>query len=119
MFKRFLITAILSLSLFTLAHAAPATVTETEWGYTITGGTDATAVSTETIYIKSIGFTPAANTDDVLIYNNTSGVSFYQFKFSVTAYQPFMYFGEGGVKLTKPMVKLTSASDILYIYTKQ
>lgn len=53
---------------------AAATVTQTEWGYYVTGGTDATTVYTGRRYIRSVVFS-AGTTNDTATLTTTKNIS--------------------------------------------
>lgn len=102
---------------------AAATISSAEWGYSITGGTDATTISTGRLRIKAIGFSGNADNATCTLTTLEAGVavSFAKFKSSDTgelnsATGNFMYFGESGIPVSGLACTLSNASDHLYIY---
>lgn len=102
------------------AYAAQATVTETEYGYSITGGTDETMVADGLIRIKMITYTAlTANNVCVLRSGATSGTRWYMKATGVSnAAGCSIYFGEYGALFSCLSVKLAESQDIIQIYNK-
>ena len=100
--------------------AAAATVTATEYGYSITGGTDETLVVTGLVRIKMITYT-ALTANNVLTLRSgaTSGTRWYM-KAAATSNAPgtYIYFGEYGALFSDLSVKLAEAQDVVMIFNK-
>jgi hypothetical protein len=166
MFKKLSLALLISLLLVSQVFAASATVTRMEWGFEVTGGTDATyiaqdtwvtataykvsdrVVSTGVIYIckvahtsgtfatdltagdwavfsfatmSVIGITQKANsaTDTSVLTSGFNGAS------TATNISAFailntssINWGGNAITFINPKITLASASDIVYIYTK-
>ena len=104
---------------------AAATVTTTEYGYSITGGTDATTINSGKIYVKAMGF--AGNADNATAALTSlvgiTATTCFKFKSNDTnelnsASGNFVFFGDNGVPFTGLAVTLSKAGDVLYIYLK-
>lgn len=98
--------------------AAQATVTITEYGYCITGGTDETRVAAGRIRVRGIGYAAlTANNIAQLRSGAVSGTAWYM-KATAASNAPggYMYFGENGVVFDELSVKLTEAQDVVYIF---
>ena len=121
MFKKLSLALLLCLLLAGQAWAAYATITKTEYGYEITGGTDKTAIETSVpnIWIKSIVFQPATAGDVATFYSaKVSGGSDIQcLTMTSVDLSPLNKSWSGdGCMFSNMKVTLTSASDIVYIY---
>jgi len=100
--------------------AAQATVTATEYGYSITGGTDETMVAVDLIRVKMITYTAlTANNVCALRSGAVSGTTWYMKATGVSnAAGCSIYFGEYGALFSCLSVKLAEAQDIVMIYNK-
>jgi len=113
--KKFLAILALLLLICTPLFAAAATITATEFGYSISGGTDATAVSgTDTITVKALIFYPNTSTDKCLITTGSGTVTFA----NMTNGSEVISLGDQGRALNSVKVTLTAATDVLTIITK-
>jgi len=98
--------------------AAAATVSTTEYGYTVTGGTDETLVKAGRIRVKMITYTGLTANNTVRIRSGaTSGASWYM-KAVATSDAPgaVIYFGDNGVFFDELSITLTDAKDVVVIY---
>ena len=107
---------------------AIATVTATEWGYSITGDTDATLISAERLRVVGIGF--SGNADNAVAVltayktkENHNAISFAKFKSSDTgelnsASGNYIYFGPKGLPVSGLTVTLGNGGSHLYVYVK-
>lgn len=110
----------LAACLTSYAYAAQATVTETEYGYSITGGTDETMVALGLIRVKMITYT-ALTANNVLTLRSgaTSGTRWYMKAAAVSnAPGTSIYFGEYGALFSCLSVKLAEAQDVVMIFNK-
>lgn len=100
--------------------AAP-TISTTEYGYSITGGTDATSINSGKLWVKCIAL--AGNADDATAVF-TSGfplVSCLKLKCrtgDLDAASDSIFFGDQGVPFNNLTVTLGNTGDIVYIYLK-
>jgi hypothetical protein len=104
-----------------VCFAANATVTYTEWGMEVTGGTSATLIYNGTISAKGIAFSAAAANDTaVLTASGASNVSCMQFNSTTVGNSAGnnMIFIGGGIPLKNLTVTMSNTSDILYVYIK-
>jgi hypothetical protein len=109
---------------------AAADIVKTEWGLLVGGtGTDDTEVSDKKLWIKALAF--AGNADDATCVITgypltTAGAKqgFWKAKVSTGTGElnagsgNSIFFGDKGVPITAPSVKLGHADDRLYIYLK-
>lgn len=98
-----------------------ATVTNTEYGYMVTGDTDATTVNTGRLWVKALAF--AGNADDATcaITNDIAGTATSCIKFKINGWDldcanNFVFFGDKGRPFTKMIVTLGHADDRLYVF---
>jgi len=110
----------LAACLTSYAYGAAATVTETEYGYSITGGTDETLVKADLIRIKMIAYTGLTAANTVRLRSGAvSGTSWYMKAVATSdAAGSYIYFGEYGALFSCLSVTLTSAQDVVQIYNK-
>jgi hypothetical protein len=108
----------LAFLLFTIpAFAAVATVTATEYGYEITGGTSATVINAGTLYVRQIAFSANSIGDTAAVTSGASNLSCMNFK-AVTATDSAnnkMFFTEK-TPFANLSVTLSATTDILYVY---
>ena len=107
---------------------AAATITQTDWGYSVTGGTDATLITKEKLYVKRIAFSGNADNATALLTtyarkNSEGAISAGKFKSSDTgelnsAMGNEMFFGDKGVPMPGLTITLSNTSDHIYIFTK-
>ena len=102
---------------------AAATVSDTEYGYYVTGGTDATTIYTGKKYIRTIFFTPASTADTATLTSNKGGkntaVNCMEFKSAGTAGVPqFAWHLDDGVPYDNLAVTLSNASGHLYVIVR-
>lgn len=100
---------------------AVATVTATEYGYSITGGVDATAVGSGTLRVKAMAFSGALDDSVCTLTSKVAGadVSCYKFKSNLTdldSSATHVWFGENGIPLTGLKVTLGATGSHLYIF---
>jgi hypothetical protein len=112
--KKFLAIFALLLLICTPLFAAAATITTTEYGYSCTGGTDATSVTTTDAIVKTIVFFPNTSTDKAVITTGSANVSFA----TMTNGNEVITFGDNGVRMSNIKVTLTASTDILVIATR-
>ena len=114
--KKLISVFVLSLCLISpLAFAAVATVTTTEYGYSISGGTDATSVNSgDTTVVKALIFFPNTSTDTALITTGSGTTTFAK----MTNGSEVIFLGDSGRNLQTIKVTLTAATDVLTIVTK-
>ena len=117
MFKKLVLAGILVLALSAFAWAANATVTNSEWGAEITGGTSATLIYNGTMYVKGIGLVPVA-ANDTAVFTSGSSVSCLKIVAPIVNDTKVVSFGYPGIALTNLTVTLLNASDIVYIYNQ-
>jgi hypothetical protein len=115
--KKLFLTAILCLSLITLAHASNATITNTEYGSEITGGTSQTVVYNQTMYVKGIGYVPSA-ANNTVTFTSGANVSCLKIVAPTVNDTKTIYFGDSGITLSNLSVTLNTTTDIVYIYNK-
>lgn len=117
--KRFLLAMLLVLGITGLAFAGVATVTATEYGYSITGGTAATSINSgKKVRVRVIAFT-AANGDDVATFTSgATDVVALNIKPVASMYNAttYVYFGSEGTVFDNLEVTMTTASDVVNIY---
>jgi hypothetical protein len=107
--KKFLALFALLLLVCTPLFAAAA------YGYSISGGTDATAVSgTDTITVKALIFYPNTSTDKCLITTGASTVTFA----NLTNGSEVISLGDQGRTLNAVKITLTGTTDVLTIVTR-
>jgi len=98
---------------------AAATVTHTEWGYLVTGDTDAVTVSTGRLRVKAIGFSGNADNATAVLTGLRGLIATSLIKFKTNADDlntQVAYFGENGIPVTGLAVTLSNAADEVYIY---
>ena len=102
---------------------AAATVTETEYGFMVTGGTTATTINSGTLRVRALAF--AGNADNAtcvltsLVGAAATATSCFKFKTNANDLdcgESNVYFGEKGVCFTGLALTLSNAADILYVY---
>lgn len=106
--------------------ATSATVTKTEYGYSITGGDIATVINSGKIWVKAMGFAGNATTATCVLTSDVAGAATTCFKFkcydagggSLNAAGNFIYFGEIGVPFTNLTLTPSNTADILYIFVR-
>lgn len=101
---------------------ADATITNTEYGYEVTGGTTTTTINSGTLWVKALGFVGNDATDTITLTTLVAGAakSCYKFK-AVTdddASMSYVYFGEKGVPMTGLAVTLNDTSNFLYVFIR-
>jgi len=99
-----------------------ATVTNTEYGYEVTGGTTATTINSGTLRVRAFGFVGNDATDTIALTTlvNGAAVSCYKFK-AVTdddASMSYVYFGKEGIPMTGLAVTLNDTSNFLYVFIR-
>jgi len=101
---------------------AVATVTDTEYGYSITGGVTATTINSGKMWVKALAFAGDDATDTAVLTTIEPGAgavtSCYKFKATTdddASYQ-YAYFGEEGVPMTGLAVTLNDTGNYLYVY---
>lgn len=104
---------------------ATATVTKTEYGFSVTGGTDATTINTGKLWVKGVAF--AGNADNAtaactaLSASSATPVSCFKFKTNgndLDAPANYLFFGDKGIPVTGLAVTLSNTADVLYVYLK-
>ncbi len=105
---------------------AAATITKTEYGFSVTGGTDATTVYTGKMWVKGIGF--AGNADNATaaltsVPTNDPAATTSCMKFKTNGNDldtpaNYLYFGDNGIPLNNLGVTLSATTDVLYVYLK-
>jgi alanyl-tRNA synthetase len=100
-----------------------ATSTQTEWGYYVTGDTDATVIwSDGRRYIQNISFVPAAADDSVIIATSKNVTGAYTNMWSTASagvagvVQEIHY--DGNVPADNLRVKLSNGGGKVYIYLR-
>lgn len=101
-----------------------ATVTVTEYGYSITGGDTATTINSGRIWVKAMAFAANATNATCVLTSIVAGTATTCFKFkaydagggSLNAAGNFIYFGESGVPFTGLALTPSATTDILYIF---
>ena len=118
MFKKISFMVIGVMLIAGLSYGAQATVTTTEYGYSVTGGTDETLVKAGRIRIRMISYTAlTANNTARFRSGAVSGAAWYMKAATVSdAPKCFMYFGENGVVFDELSVTLSQAQDVVMIY---
>jgi len=99
-----------------------ATVTNTEYGYMVTGSATATTINAGTLRVKALAFAgdDATDTAALTTLNAGAAVSCYKFKALTdddSSYQ-YAYFGENGVPMTGLAVTLSDTGNYLYVFVK-
>jgi hypothetical protein len=107
---------------------AAATVTKSTYGYSITGGTDATVIDAGKLWVKGIAFAGnATNATAVLTTlpsEHSTAVSCCKFKCydagggSLNAPGNYIFFGDSGIPMNSLAVTLSATTDVLYVYLK-
>lgn len=106
---------------------AAATVTKTEWGFEVSGGTDATLISDDKLWVKELAFAGAAATATAVLTTKMSDglntpISCAKFKAAsgseLDVSKERIFFGDRGVPMTGLTVTLGATGDILYVYLK-
>lgn len=103
---------------------AAATVTNTEYGYSVTGGTDATTIASGKIWVKAILFMGNADNATAALTTKPTGnsttVAFVKFKTNANDLDPqfIAYFGDNGIPVNDLAVTLSNASDLLLVILK-
>jgi len=100
---------------------AAATVTATEWGYEVTGGTDATVINAKKMWVNTIAFSGNATTSTATLTSSTTAGQISCMKFTATQAANNMgnsqlSLGKPGCPFTNLTVTLSATSDILYVY---
>jgi hypothetical protein len=98
-----------------------ATVTSTEYGYTVSGDTGAATVSTGRIWVKAMAAALDDDDDTAVLTTNVAGTDTSVFKFKANgndddAGMEYVYFGEKGIPMSGLKVTLNDAQSVLYIY---
>ena len=96
---------------------AAAAATETSYGYKVTGGTSATTVTSDNIWIYKLEYIPATNANKVTITDKASA-SITKIAGAVANDSNERLYGERqyGTKFNGFIITLTGASDELHIY---
>jgi hypothetical protein len=100
------------------AWAAAATVTETEYGYSVTGGTSETRIAAGRIRVRVIAYT-ATTANNVAAFRSgaTSGSYWYmKAEAASAADRCYIYFGDNGVVFDELSVTLPAVTDVVQIY---
>ncbi len=119
MFKKLFLALLICLCLASQTFAATATVTPMNFGYEVTGGTDATLVISGYAWINGIILYPGGAATDTAQFTSQSVSGGSDVSCLVLGqYNPFMMWGGDGVQFTNLKVTLTSASDKVFIYVK-
>ena len=118
--KRLFLALLICLLFASQAFAATATVTNTNYGYEVTGGTDATLVISGYAFIQGIVLYPGGAATDTASFTSqsVSGSSDVSC-LNLNQYCPFVSWAFPGVQFTNLKVTLTSSSDIVYIYVNR
>jgi len=98
-----------------------ATVTNTEYGYMVTGDTDATTVNTGRLWVKALAAVLDDNDDTIALTTLVNSVATSCFKFKANnndddAGMEYVYFGEKGIPMTGLAATLNDTGNILYVY---
>ena len=104
--------------LSSLAFAGQATVTTTEWGYLVKGGTSETLISVNDIRIKMIAFSAAVANDTAVFKSGAVSHTAFQMK-STGVSNPtgnYLYFGPDGAIFQWLSVTMSNAVDEVYLY---
>jgi hypothetical protein len=93
---------------------AAATVTKTEWGFYVTGGTDATTVTTQQTFVKAFIFIPDDDDDTVAITNGAGTAVFTTVGANADETKTIEFFGNriDGIKAT-----LNDDGNVLLVLT--
>lgn len=99
---------------------AAATITKTEWGFEITGGTSATLVQAGKIWISAVALSANAAGDTVVATSGSlnNQISCFQMKAVNPADVNSSYIALYGTPFDNVTVTLSATSVILYIYLK-
>ena len=101
-----------------LAWGAAATVTKTEWGYLVKGGTSETLISVDDIRIKMIAFSAAVANDTAVFKSGAVSSTAFQMK-STGVSNPtgnYLYFGPDGAIFKWLSVTMSNSVDEVYLY---
>lgn len=114
--KKILTALFLGLLISTASFAAVATVTTTEYGYSITGGTSATPVASgDSVIVKAFVFSPSVSTDTCTI---TTGSGNTTLAVMTGATNSRFYIGDAGIPVSNINVTLSATGDVLAIVRK-
>ena len=101
---------------------AAATVTEMPFGYSVTGGTDATTIKAGLMRVKALAFSASAD-DATAALTSTPGsgavISSYKFKANLNdldSATEHVWFGETGVPFKDLAVTLSTTTSHLYVF---
>jgi hypothetical protein len=110
---------------------ATATVTKTEYGFEVSGGTDATVINSGKLWVKCVAFSAAAATGTAVLTSDSTAdsggsgsraISCMKFKAAsgneLDVAHENIFFGDKGVPFNNLSVTLSATGDIIYIYLK-
>lgn len=108
---------------------AAATVTTTEYGYSVTGGTDATTINTGKLWVKALAFSGDDDDDTATLTTSIDTgttaaaklISCYKFKSNANdddSSMSYAYFGKKGVPMTNLAVTLNDTGSYLYVFIR-
>jgi len=110
---------VLGLMLFaSVAYCGQATVTETVYGYYVTGGTDYTTITSDRVQVRTIAYSATTANNVAAFYEaTTSGTVWWMKSAGVSGVnQCYISFGSNGVIFNGLGVVLQSATDVVQIY---
>lgn len=102
---------------------AAATVTTTEYGYSVTGGTDATKITSGRLWVTGLAFVGDDDDDTITLTTSVAGnnttVSVYKYKANGNDDDArYVSFGEKGVPMTDLTVTLDDTGSFLYVFVR-
>ncbi len=114
--KKLIAFLLLILTFALPSFAAVATVTKTPYGFSITGGTSATAVNSgDSLNVKELIFSSATSTDTVTVTSETGDTTF---AILTGATNARIFLGDTGAVLTNIKVTLSATGAVLTIVNK-
>jgi hypothetical protein len=118
--KKILLALLICLFLVNQVFAGSATVTKTDWGYHVTGGTSQTLVISGYAWIKGMVFYPGGAATDTATFTSqsTSGAADVVC-IVLNEYAAVMAWPGNGIQWTNLKVTLTSTSDAVDIYVSR
>jgi len=100
---------------------AAATATKTEYGYSVTGGVDATTIHAGRARVKALAFMGNANDATCALTtipgDGSTAVAFMKFKTQANDLDPapYVFFGDNGIPVKDLAVTLSNTSDLLLV----
>ena len=117
--KRILALVLVMVFLFCgISYGAQATVTATEYGYYVSGGTDYTVISSNRLQVRTISYNATTANNVATFYENSTSSTVWWMKSAGVSgvNQCYISFGSNGVIFNGLAVVLPQASDVVQIY---